>query len=117
MLVKLPKTFLAKKFTGTGIVCCYTGVKLNGLWKNLLVPRTREGYYHYTGGVEVSCFCGMIRDPPLIQLGQAAIKRAKVYASHADLLWVGTSTPTVSVAKHCSGKIKEAYPEKWFVYT
>lgn len=47
---------------------------------------------------------------------KAAIKRAKVFAPYADLLWVETSTPTLSVAKHFIGKIKEAYPDKSFVY-
>ncbi|KAH8120000.1 isocitrate lyase and phosphorylmutase [Phellopilus nigrolimitatus] len=62
------------------------------------LPRTREGYYHFTGGVE------------------AAIKRAKIFAPYADLLWVETSTPDLSTARYLSGKVKEQYPGKWFVY-
>ncbi|EJD03764.1 isocitrate lyase and phosphorylmutase [Fomitiporia mediterranea MF3/22] len=62
------------------------------------LPRTREGYYHYAGGEE------------------AAIKRAKIYAPYADLLWVETSSPNLSTARHISGSVREAFPGKWFVY-
>ncbi|KAL5535701.1 ICL2 [Sanghuangporus sanghuang] len=62
------------------------------------LPRTREGYYHFTGGEE------------------AAIKRAKIYAPYADLLWVETSTPNLSTARHISGSVRDAHPGKWFVY-
>ncbi|KLO15061.1 isocitrate lyase and phosphorylmutase [Schizopora paradoxa] len=62
------------------------------------LPRTREGYYHFTGGVE------------------AAIKRSKIYAPYADLLWVETSTPNLSTAKYISSKIREQHPGKWFTY-
>lgn len=47
---------------------------------------------------------------------QPAIKRAKIFAPYADLLWVETSTPNLSSAQYFSGKIKEQYPDKWFVY-
>lgn len=49
-------------------------------------------------------------------IAQAAIKRAKIFAPYADLLWVETSTPNLSSAQYFSGKIKEQYPDKWFVY-
>ncbi|KAF8203996.1 isocitrate lyase [Pholiota molesta] len=61
-------------------------------------PRTKEGYYHYTGGVE------------------AAIKRTKTFAEYADLLWLETKSPDLEQAKYFSGKIRETYPGKWFVY-
>ncbi|PPQ71646.1 hypothetical protein CVT24_007837 [Panaeolus cyanescens] len=61
-------------------------------------PRTREGYYHYTGGVE------------------AAIKRTKAFAPYADMLWLETKSPDVKQAKYFSGKIREEHPGKWFVY-
>ncbi|KJA28479.1 hypothetical protein HYPSUDRAFT_33888 [Hypholoma sublateritium FD-334 SS-4] len=61
-------------------------------------PRTREGYYHYTGGVE------------------AAIKRTKAFAAYADLLWLETKAPDLKQATYFSRKIRETYPEKWFVY-
>lgn len=47
---------------------------------------------------------------------QAAIKRAKIYAPYADLLWVETSTPNLSTARHISGSVRDAFPGKWFVY-
>jgi len=61
-------------------------------------PRTREGYYHYTGGVE------------------AAIKRSLAFAPYADLLWLETKSPDLKQARYFSGKIREVYPGKWFVY-
>ncbi|KAF8963848.1 isocitrate lyase [Flammula alnicola] len=61
-------------------------------------PRTREGYYHYTGGVE------------------AAIKRTIAFAPYADLLWLETKSPNLEQAKYFSGKIRETFPGKWFVY-
>ncbi|CAA7268104.1 unnamed protein product [Cyclocybe aegerita] len=61
-------------------------------------PRTREGYYHYTGGVE------------------AAIKRTKAFAPYADLLWLETKSPNLEQAKYFSGKIRVQHPGKLFVY-
>ncbi|KAF8807940.1 isocitrate lyase and phosphorylmutase [Phlegmacium glaucopus] len=61
-------------------------------------PRTREGYYHYTGGVE------------------AAIKRCMAFAPYADLLWLETKSPDLEQARYFSGKIRNVYPGKWFVY-
>ncbi|KAG5643132.1 hypothetical protein DXG03_001522 [Asterophora parasitica] len=62
------------------------------------LPRTREGYYHYTGGVE------------------AAIKRTIAYAPYADLLWLETKAPDLEQARYFARKIKEKYPDKWLVY-
>ncbi|KAF8079082.1 isocitrate lyase [Lyophyllum atratum] len=62
------------------------------------LPRTREGYYHYTGGVE------------------AAIKRTMAYAPYADLLWLETKAPDLEQARYFARKIREKYPGKWFVY-
>ncbi|PPQ68767.1 hypothetical protein CVT26_001736 [Gymnopilus dilepis] len=61
-------------------------------------PRTREGYYHYTGGVE------------------AAIKRTIAFAPYADLLWLETKSPDVEQARYFSRKIRKEHPEKNFVY-
>ncbi|KAF8167421.1 isocitrate lyase [Crassisporium funariophilum] len=61
-------------------------------------PRTREGFYHYTGGVE------------------AAIKRTKAFAPYADLLWLETKSPNLEQARYFSRNIREVYPGKWFVY-
>jgi isocitrate lyase len=62
------------------------------------VTRTREGYYHFTGGVE------------------PAVKRAMAFAPYADLLWLETKTPDLEQAKSFARKIREKFPGKWFVY-
>ena len=61
-------------------------------------PKTREGYYHYTGGVE------------------AAIKRSIAFAPYADMIWLETKLPDLNQARYFSRKIREKYPGKWFVY-
>ncbi|KAG6911336.1 hypothetical protein DXG01_001007 [Tephrocybe rancida] len=58
------------------------------------LPRTREGYYHYTGGIE------------------AAIKRSMAYAPYADLLWVETKEPNLEQARQIARTIREKYPGK-----
>ncbi|KAK1218682.1 mitochondrial 2-methylisocitrate lyase [Marasmius sp. AFHP31] len=45
------------------------------------MPRTREGYYHVTGG-----------------LGPA-MKRATTFVPYADLVWVETKTPDIEKAR------------------
>ncbi|KAI1794047.1 isocitrate lyase and phosphorylmutase [Ganoderma leucocontextum] len=62
------------------------------------LPKTREGYYHYTGGVE------------------AAIKRELAFAPYADMIWLETKLPDLEQARYFSRKIREKYPGKWFVY-
>jgi isocitrate lyase len=62
------------------------------------LPRTREGYYHYTGGID------------------AAIKRSLVFAPYADLVWLETKKPDLEEARSFARKIREKYPGKWFVY-
>ncbi|RDB29201.1 2-methylisocitrate lyase, mitochondrial [Hypsizygus marmoreus] len=62
------------------------------------LPRTREGYYHYTGGIE------------------AAIKRTMAYAPYADLLWLETKAPDLEQARYFARKIRDKFPDKWFVY-
>ncbi|THH33164.1 hypothetical protein EUX98_g1027 [Antrodiella citrinella] len=62
------------------------------------LPKTREGYYHYTGGVE------------------AAIKRELAFAPYADMIWLETKTPDIEQARYFARKIRKAYPGKWFVY-
>lgn len=61
-------------------------------------PRTREGYYHFKGGLA------------------AAIKRANQFAPHADLLWLETHTPDVVQAQGFAAKIHEQHRGKWLVY-
>jgi isocitrate lyase len=80
------------------------------------VPRTREGYYHYTGGIEV------IPLPPLVLLllttshTQAALSRTLTYAPHADLIWLETKKPDLEQARHFARRIRERFPGKWLVY-
>ncbi|KAL1951201.1 hypothetical protein VTO73DRAFT_350 [Trametes versicolor] len=62
------------------------------------LPKTREGYYHYTGGVE------------------AAIRRELAFAPYADMIWLETKLPDLEQARYFSRKIREKYPGKWFVY-
>ncbi|EEB95168.1 hypothetical protein MPER_05906, partial [Moniliophthora perniciosa FA553] len=62
------------------------------------MPRTREGYYHMTGGLE------------------PAIKRAITFAPYADLLWLETKAPNIEEARYFARKIREKHPGKWVVY-
>ncbi|BGP54955.1 mitochondrial 2-methylisocitrate lyase [Rhodotorula sphaerocarpa] len=62
------------------------------------LPRTKEGYYHYKGGME------------------AAMKRTLAFADYADLLWLETKAPDLKQAQGFAGKIREQYPGKWLVY-
>jgi isocitrate lyase len=69
-----------------------------GVHSCFAVPRTPEGFYRTTGGL------------------QAAIDRALVYAPYADLLWLETGKPDLAEARTFARKIREKYPGKWFVY-
>ncbi|RYO96726.1 hypothetical protein DL764_007412 [Monosporascus ibericus] len=62
------------------------------------VPRTREGYYHFRAGMT------------------AATKRALAFAPYADLLWVETGDPSVSVATELGRAVRSVYPNKGLVY-
>lgn len=62
------------------------------------VPRTREGFYHFRAGME------------------AATKRALAFGPYADLLWVETGDPNVSVAAKLGRAVREVYPGKGLVY-
>ena len=62
------------------------------------LPRTKEGYYHFQGGVE------------------AAIRRVKEFAPYADLLWLETKTPDLKQAQQFSADIHKDFPGKWLVY-
>lgn len=62
------------------------------------LPRTKEGYYHFAGGM----------DP--------AVKRAKAFGPYADLLWLETKTPNVEFAKSFAEDIRSVHPGKWMVY-
>ncbi|KAM0749141.1 isocitrate lyase and phosphorylmutase [Meredithblackwellia eburnea MCA 4105] len=62
------------------------------------LPRTKEGYYHFKGGVP------------------AAVKRVKAFAPHADLLWLETKTPDLAQAQGFAADIHKDFPGKWLVY-
>ncbi|KAK1758080.1 isocitrate lyase [Echria macrotheca] len=62
------------------------------------VPRTREGFYHFRSGMA------------------AATKRAIAFAPHADLLWVETGDPNVSVCRDLGRAVKAVHPSKSLVY-
>jgi isocitrate lyase len=47
---------------------------------------------------------------------QAAVKRAKVFAPYADMLWLETKVPDVKQATGFAAQIHEAFPKKWLVY-
>ncbi|KAL9089208.1 MAG: hypothetical protein Q9159_002679 [Coniocarpon cinnabarinum] len=62
------------------------------------IPRTREGHYHYRSGMP------------------AATKRALTFAPHADLLWVETGSPNLSIATTLANSVRSKYPNKQLVY-
>jgi len=61
-------------------------------------PRTKEGYFHFAGGV----------DP--------AISRVKAFAPYADMLWLETKTPDLKQAQGFAADIHKDFPGKWLVY-
>jgi isocitrate lyase len=63
-----------------------------------IVPRTREGYYHTTGGID------------------AAVSRALAFAPWADMIWLETKTPDLKQAQSFARRIREKFPGKWLVY-
>lgn len=62
------------------------------------VPRTREGLYHYKAGMD------------------AATKRSIAFGPYADLLWVETGDPNVTVCRDLGRAVRSALPGKGLVY-
>ncbi|KAH8835636.1 isocitrate lyase [Flagelloscypha sp. PMI_526] len=62
------------------------------------LPRTREGYYHFVGGIE------------------PAIARATAFAPYSDLVWLETKTPDLEQARYFARKIREQHPGKGLIY-
>ncbi|CAE6528993.1 unnamed protein product [Rhizoctonia solani] len=56
------------------------------------LPRTREGYYHFTGGID------------------ASIERVLAFAPHAELLWLETKKPDLEQARSFARKIRKVFP-------
>ncbi|PWN51956.1 putative isocitrate lyase [Violaceomyces palustris] len=61
-------------------------------------PRTKEGYYHFQGGI------------------RAAVKRVKTFAPYSDMLWLETKTPDLKQAQGFAAEIHSDFPGKWLVY-
>ena len=61
-------------------------------------PRTKEGYFHFVGGVD------------------AAVKRVNLFAPYADLLWLETKTPDVKEATGFAKRNHDVHPDKKLVY-
>lgn len=59
------------------------------------MPKTREGYYHFTGGIE------------------AAIKRELAFAPYADMMWLETKRPDLEQAQGFARRIRETFPGKY----
>ncbi|KAN0135012.1 isocitrate lyase and phosphorylmutase [Lactarius tabidus] len=77
------------------IAASIVGSEIDWDWDS---PRTREGYYHTTGGID------------------AAVSRALAFAPCADLIWLETKTPDLKQAQSFARRIREKFPGKWLVY-
>jgi len=62
------------------------------------LPRTREGYYRYSGGTK------------------AAIARGIAFAPHADLIWMETAKPDYQQAKEFAMGMKAKVPHQMLAY-
>ncbi|KAL2645000.1 hypothetical protein R1flu_012587 [Riccia fluitans] len=62
------------------------------------LPRTREGYYRYHGGIE------------------GAIARGIAFAQYADLLWMETATPDYKQARDFAEGILAVHPHMMLAY-
>ncbi|GJE86218.1 isocitrate lyase and phosphorylmutase [Phanerochaete sordida] len=71
------------------------GAPVQWSWES---PKTREGYYHYTGGI----------DP--------AVKRSLSFAPYADLVWLETKLPDLAQARAFARRIRAARPGTKLVY-
>ncbi|GBG70991.1 hypothetical protein CBR_g8290 [Chara braunii] len=62
------------------------------------LPRTREGYYRFQGGIK------------------AAITRAVALAPHADLLWMETAKPNLQQARDFAQGVRAVHPDVMLAY-
>lgn len=62
------------------------------------LPRTREGFYRFKGSV------------------MAAVVRGRAFASHADLIWMETSSPDLVECTMFADGVKTACPEVMLAY-
>ena len=96
----LLQIFSVLNLTGTGIVrrsLLLVFLRFDVTF-GIIVPRTREGYYHTTGGID------------------AAVSRALAFAPYADMIWLETKTPDLKQAQSFARRIRERFPGKWLVY-
>jgi len=62
------------------------------------LPRTREGYYRFAGGIA------------------ACIARGIAFAPHCDLLWMETAKPDINEAREFAEGVKAVHPELMLAY-
>ncbi|CAG8733352.1 11312_t:CDS:1, partial [Acaulospora colombiana] len=86
-----PSRYSARTSFGVGTVSV---AQLSDHLLTRSVPKTREGYYHFKGGIE------------------AAIKRSNLFAPYADLLWLETKKPDLQQAQSFARRIRNVHPGK-----
>ncbi|KAF8273026.1 isocitrate lyase and phosphorylmutase [Lactarius quietus] len=74
------------------IAASIVGSEIDWDWDS---PRTREGYYHTTGGID------------------AAVSRTLAFAPYADLIWLETKTPDLKQAQSFARQIRENPSFNW----
>ncbi|KAG0622666.1 hypothetical protein M758_3G114400 [Ceratodon purpureus] len=62
------------------------------------LPRTREGFYRFDGGI------------------RACIARGIAFAPHCDLLWMETAKPDINEAREFAEGVKAVHPELMLAY-
>lgn len=74
------------------------GLNSNNLFWDWDLPRTREGFYRFKGSV------------------MAAIVRGWAFASHADIIWMETSSPDLVECTNFANGVKSKCPEIMLAY-
>ncbi|CAL1406963.1 unnamed protein product [Linum trigynum] len=71
---------------------------INNLFWDWDLPRTREGFYRFKGSV------------------MAAVVRGRAFASHADVIWMETSSPDLVECTNFAQGVKSSCPETMLAY-
>ncbi|KAJ1700846.1 hypothetical protein LUZ63_000625 [Rhynchospora breviuscula] len=71
---------------------------VNNLFWDWDLPRTREGFYRFRGSV------------------MAAVVHGRAFATHADLIWMETSSPDLNECTEFATGVKMAHPEIMLAY-
>ncbi|CAI0460597.1 unnamed protein product [Linum tenue] len=71
---------------------------INNLFWDWDLPRTREGFYRFKGSV------------------MAAVVRGRAFASHADVIWMETSSPDLVECTDFAQGVKSTCPETMLAY-